>query len=64
LYVLSSISIIACVWGFRHDRSVEVCKLFCMWPYSTGSPNMEWHLYFATLLYIHCAVNISHWGQV
>lgn len=24
LYVLSSLSIIACVWGFRHDRSVEV----------------------------------------
>lgn len=24
LYVLSSVSIIACVWGFRHDRSVEV----------------------------------------
>ena len=24
LYVLSSLSIIACIWGFRHDRSVEV----------------------------------------
>ena len=26
LYVLSSLSIIACIWGFRHDRSVEVCS--------------------------------------
>ncbi|XP_031559342.1 transmembrane protein 185-like isoform X2 [Actinia tenebrosa] len=28
LYVLSSISIIACVWGFRHDRSVELETVF------------------------------------
>lgn len=27
LYVLSSVSIIACVWGFRHDRSVEVSMI-------------------------------------
>lgn len=27
LYVLSSLSIIACIWGFRHDRSVEVCNV-------------------------------------
>ena len=26
LYVLSSLSIITCIWGFRHDRSVEVCN--------------------------------------
>lgn len=24
LYVLSSLSIVACIWGFRHERSVEV----------------------------------------
>ena len=24
LYVLSCLSVIACIWGFRHDRSVEV----------------------------------------
>ncbi|EDO35343.1 predicted protein [Nematostella vectensis] len=28
LYVLSSLSIIACVWGFRHDRSVELETVF------------------------------------
>ncbi|KXJ25882.1 transmembrane protein 185B [Exaiptasia diaphana] len=28
LYVLSSVSIIACVWGFRHDRSVELETVF------------------------------------
>ena len=30
LYVLSSLSIIACIWGFRHDRSVEVCSSYKM----------------------------------
>ena len=28
LYVLSLLSIIACIWGFRHDRSFEVGALF------------------------------------
>jgi len=38
LYVLSSLSIIACIWGFRHDRSVEVCnvQLICS-PFELGS---------------------------
>ena len=28
LYVLSSLSIVACIWGFRHERSVEVGGIF------------------------------------
>lgn len=28
LYVLSSLSIVACIWGFRHERSVELETVF------------------------------------
>ncbi len=30
LFFVSPVSVAACVWGFRHDRSLEVSSLICV----------------------------------
>lgn len=30
LFFVSPVSVAACVWGFRHDRSLEVRNLVCV----------------------------------
>ena len=48
LYVLSSLSIIACIWGFRHDRSVEVSK----YKIQTSSSGLLVYNNFFTFLFL------------
>ncbi|KAH0630832.1 hypothetical protein JD844_004120 [Phrynosoma platyrhinos] len=40
LFFVSPVSVAACVWGFRHDRSLEVRLSLCIWVWKSCVPSI------------------------